>query len=92
MTEPSHGTAVITVDDVVDLLENQLFVLVDGPDHDLIEAGELDSLRFVELLLAVEQTIGRQLAPKDLDLDELRTPRRIAKAFCELVLADRAES
>lgn len=75
----------MTVDDVLDILENQLFVLVDGPDHDLVEAGELDSLRFVELLLAVEQTTGRQLAPKDLDLDDLRTPTRIAKAFSELL-------
>ncbi len=75
----------MSVDEIVDILENHLFVLVDGPDHDLIEAGELDSLRFVELLLAVEQSTGRQLAPKDLDLDELRTPRRIAKAFAELL-------
>ena len=78
---------IITVDEVVDILENQLFVLVDGPDHDLVEAGELDSLRFVELLLAVEQATGRQLAPKDLELDDLRTPNHIAKAFTTL-LAD----
>ena len=75
----------MTVDDILDILENQLFVLVDGPDHDLVEAGELDSLRFVELLLAVEQATGQQLAPKDLDLDDLRTPTRIAKAFTELL-------
>ena len=36
----------LTVDDILDILENQLFVLVDGPDDDLVEAGELDSLRF----------------------------------------------
>ncbi len=75
----------MSVDDILDILENQLFVLVDGPDHDLVEAGELDSLRFVELLLAVEQSTGQQLAPKDLDLDDLRTPNRIAKAFTELL-------
>ena len=75
----------MSVDDILDILENQLFVLVDGPDHDLVEAGELDSLRFVELLLAVEQATGRQLAPKDLDLDDLRTPNRISKAFTELL-------
>lgn len=75
----------MTVDEVLDILENQLFVLVDGPDHDLIDAGELDSLRFVELLLAVEQTSGQRVAPQDLDLDDLRTPRQIAAAFTALL-------
>lgn len=75
----------MTVDEVLDILENQLFVLVDGPDHDLVDAGELDSLRFVELLLAVEQSTGQQVAPKDLDLDDLRTPRQIATAFSQLL-------
>jgi len=77
----------MSVDDIIDILENQLFVLVDGPDHDLVDAGELDSLRFVELLLAVEQHTGQQLAAKDLDLDDLRSPNRIAKAFTELIEA-----
>lgn len=71
----------MSVDDIIDILENQLFILVDGPDHDLVDGGELDSLRFVELLLAAEQATGQQLAPKDLDLDDLRTPGRIATAF-----------
>lgn len=71
----------IDVDDIIDILENQLFVLVDGPDQDLIDSGDLDSLRFVELLLAVELLTGSPIAPGDLDLDEMRTPRRIAKAF-----------
>ena len=78
----------MTVDEVLDILENQLFVLVDGPDHDLVDAGELDSLRFVELLLAVEQSTGKQVAAKDLDLDDLRTPRQIAAAFSGLLGGD----
>ncbi len=75
----------MTVDEVLDILEDQLFVLVDGPDHDLVDAGELDSLRFVELLLAVEQSSGQRIAPQDLDLDDLRTPRQIAAAFTALL-------
>lgn len=70
----------MTVDDVIDLLENQLFVLVDGPDDDLIESGELDSLRFVELLLGIEALTGKQLSPQHLDLDDLRTPNSIVEA------------
>lgn len=78
----------ITVDDIVDIFEDELFVVVDGADHDLVEAGDLDSLRFVELLLAVEQTTGRHLSAKALDLDDLRTPRQIAKVFAELLAAE----
>ncbi len=75
----------LTVDDIVVILEDQLFILIDGPDHDLVESGDLDSLRFVELLLAVEQATGGRVSAAALNLDDLRTPRRIAKAFGELV-------
>lgn len=76
----------LTVDVIIDILENNLFLLVEDADQDLVESGQLDSLVFVELLLAVEQSTGQQLAPKDLDLDDLRTPERIAKAFNELLV------
>ena len=71
----------MTPEDIIDILENRLFLLVDGPDHDLVEAGELDSLKFVELLMAAEERANARISPKDLDLDDLRTPRTIAKAF-----------
>jgi len=77
----------VNVEDVIEILEDQLFVLVDGPDHDLIETGELDSLRFVELLVAVEGRTGQKMPLDDLDLDNLRTPLLIAKAFGELLAA-----
>ena len=80
----------MNVDDIIEILEDQLFVLVDGPDHDLIDTGELDSLRLVELLVAVEQQTGTKLPVGELDLDDLRTPTRIAKAFGELLTAQEA--
>jgi len=76
----------LTAEVIIDILENNLFLLVEDADQDLVESGQLDSLVFVELLLAVEQATGQQLAPKDLDLDDLRTPERIAKAFSELLV------
>ncbi len=75
----------LSVDEVIDILENRLFLLVEDPDQDLVESGQLDSLMFVELLLTVEETTGQRLAPKDLDLEDLRTPVRIAKAFNTLL-------
>ena len=78
----------MTADEIVAIFEDQLFVLVDGPDHDLVESGDLDSLGFVELLLAVEQATGRKLVVADLDLDDLRTPRCIATVMTEMLAKD----
>lgn len=75
----------MTPEDIIELLEERLYVTVDGPDDDLIESGELDSLKFVELLLAVEEHANARISPSDLDLDDLRTPATIAKAFAEIL-------
>ncbi len=75
----------MTLETIIEILEDELFLLIDSPDHDLIDTGELDSLRFVELLLAVEQRTGQKLTVGDLNLDDLRTPRRMTKAFGELL-------
>lgn len=73
-------------EDIIEILEETLYMTVDGPDDDLIESGELDSLKFVDLLIAVEDRVGSRMSPRDLDLDDLRTPRTIAKAFNELLV------
>lgn len=80
----------MTLDEIMELLQDHLLLDVEDPDCDLIESGELDSLKFVELILAVEQQTHEQLSPKDLDLDDLRTPRTIAKAFRAMLGADGA--
>ncbi len=76
-------TNAITPEQIVDVLEDRLFVDVTSPDHDLIESGDLDSLRFVELLMAAEELAGRRIPAHNLDLDSMRTPRTIAKALSE---------
>lgn len=67
-----------------DLIErvHQLFVEaltmdVPSPDTDLIETGRLDSLALVELLFALEQRFGVDLALGELDVENFRTLRRI---------------
>jgi len=50
-----------------------------SPDTDLLEAGILDSLQFVELLVQLEQRFGLRIEIDDLDLDDLRTLARIAR-------------
>lgn len=77
-----------------DLIEgvHQLFVEaltmdVPSPDTDLIETGRLDSLALVELLFALEQRFGVDLALGELDVENFRTLRRIS----DFVVAQQAE-
>jgi methoxymalonate biosynthesis acyl carrier protein len=51
---------------------------VENPDQDVIDSGMLDSLGLIELLVEVEREFGVQLDLEELDIDDFRTPRRIA--------------
>lgn len=55
-----------------------LNVEIDDPDEDVIDSGMLDSLGLIELLVEVEREFGVQLDLEELDVDDFRTPRRIA--------------
>lgn len=68
----------MTLDDILDILENTMLLLVDGPDDDLLDSGELDSMGFVDLIATVEERRGVRIPVADLDLDAMRTPRSIA--------------
>jgi methoxymalonate biosynthesis acyl carrier protein len=48
-------------------------------EMDLFEAGAIDSLGFVELLLHLEQEFGVRVSAEELDLDQFRTIQRIAQ-------------
>ncbi len=82
----------MNADDIIEILEDRLFIETEGPEEDLIASGEFDSLKFVELLLAVEEISGARISPQDLDLDDLRTPTTIAKAFTEAIESGRKGS
>ena len=56
----------------------RLHIEIPSPETDLIETGLLDSLRLVELLLYIESDLGWRLPIEDIDLDDLRSVRRIA--------------
>ena len=55
-----------------------LHVEVASTETDLFEAGLLDSLAFVELLLQLERVFGVTTSLEDLELDNFRTIARIA--------------
>jgi len=89
---PTHGQGVMTNADgtplqdlVLRLLTDRLNLQVASPETDLLEAGLLDSLTFVQLLVHIEQEFGVTVSPGDLDIENFRSVSEIARfvATCE---------
>ena len=60
------------------LFTDRLHTEVPAADTDLFETGILDSLRFVELLAALEEAFGIRVSVEDLEIDDFRNLTRIA--------------
>jgi D-alanine--poly(phosphoribitol) ligase subunit 2 len=67
------------VRDLSALFSEKLNIEVPSTEADLIESGLLDSLRLVELLLHIESSLGFRIPVDEIDLDDLRTVKRIAR-------------
>jgi acyl carrier protein len=61
------------------LFLDKLNVKVPGPDTDLIESRLLDSLQIVELLVQIEQQFGLRIELEQIEIDDLRSVRGIAR-------------
>lgn len=66
------------VNRIARLFPEQLEVEAPAPDTDLFETGVLDSLRFVDLLAALEEAFGVRVSIEELEIDDFRTLSRIA--------------
>ena len=75
------------VRDLSALFSDKLNIDVPAPDTDLIEAGLLDSLRLVELLLEIETGLGHRIPIAEIELDDLRSVARIARLIAARVEA-----
>jgi methoxymalonate biosynthesis acyl carrier protein len=64
---------------VADVFLRSLNLDVPSPDTDLFETGLLDSLAFVELLVAIERDFGVTTSVEDLEVDNFRSIARIAE-------------
>jgi acyl carrier protein len=60
------------------IFARQLDLEIPSVDTDLLESGLLDSLKFVELLRALEMDLSIKLPFEDLELDNFRSIQRIA--------------
>jgi D-alanine--poly(phosphoribitol) ligase subunit 2 len=67
-----------------------LTIQVPSVDTDLVETGLLDSLALVELLFAIEQRFGVDLALGELDIENFRSVERIAAFLATQLPADDA--
>ena len=71
---------------VQEILREHIDVEVPSPDYDLIENAAIDSLAVVELVFQLEQRFALTINLEQLDLEDLRSVRRIAR-FVDACLA-----
>ena len=65
--------------EVQTLLSEKLTAQVTSLDADLLEAGVLDSLALVQLVMHLEERFGFKVAMEELEIEDLRTIRSIAR-------------
>lgn len=65
-------------DQLTKLFREELHLDVPSPDTDLVDAGLLDSLQFVQLVLHLEEDFGMHISLEDLVIDHFRSIESIA--------------
>lgn len=71
------------VDELNALFAEALHIEVPGPDTDLIASGLLDSLQLVQLLLQIEERMGKRIPLDEVDLEDLRSVGRLADLIAQ---------
>jgi acyl carrier protein len=72
------------LDDIRSVLRDHLHVLVESPDANLLDAGLVDSIGLVELIIQLEDRFGMVLPMESLELDDLRSINTIADLITRL--------
>ena len=72
---------------VMTILRDTMHLDVPSPDTDLVEAGLMDSLGLVDLLMQLEQNFGLVVSLDDLEVDHLRSASRIGAFVTEQIAA-----
>jgi len=77
---------------IQEILSEKLFVEVDSPDADLVQAGLLDSLALIQLLVHLEERLAVKVSLEDLEIDDLRSVHSIARMVAnQKIVAEKAE-
>ncbi|HEX2197769.1 MAG TPA: phosphopantetheine-binding protein [Burkholderiales bacterium] len=71
------------IDELSALFDEALHIEVPSPDTDLIDSGLLDSLQLVQLLLQIEERMGKRIALDEVQLDDLRSVSRLAALIAQ---------
>jgi acyl carrier protein len=72
------------VGEIRTVLLDQLLVEVSSPELDLLDAGLVDSIGLVELIVALEERFGVTLPMEDLQIEDVRSVGRIAELIARL--------
>jgi len=67
-----------------ELLSEKLLVEVDSPEADLLQAGILDSLALIQLLVHLEERFGVKISLDELEVEDLRSVVSIARLVATL--------
>jgi acyl carrier protein len=70
--------------DIEVIFSDKLLRHVASPDDDLLEAGILDSMNFIDLVLNLEERFGFTLNIMDLNIEQFRSIRSIAELVSTL--------
>ena len=64
---------------ITKILMEKVYVEVPSASTDLMEAGLLDSIGLVELILGIEEQFGVQVPLEEIEIDHFRSVMRIAE-------------
>lgn len=78
---------------IYEILADKLLVDVDSAEADLLQAGLLDSLALIQLLVHLEERFGVKISLDELEIEDLRSVNSIARLVVnQKNAATRAES
>ena len=69
---------------IQEILSEKLFVEIDSPGSDLLQAGLLDSLALIQLLVHLEERFGVKISLDELEIEDLRSVHSIARMVANL--------
>ena len=76
---------------IAQLFTEQLSIEVPTEDTDLLDGGILDSLKFVELLVQLEQRFGTRVNLNEFEPENFRSINRIAQFVVQQASAQAAD-